>query len=116
MADVPKCTWVGESGAKYIYFIHSLPITFDPGQNGNYIYSKKNDEGKWVPIYFGEGDLSGRVCEDHHQWACIMKKGATHVHEHLNPREEDRTAEEADLLANYTYAYKPNGCNEREGG
>jgi hypothetical protein len=29
---------------------------------------------------------------------------------------EERTAEEADLVARYTNAYKPYGCNEQEGG
>lgn len=69
-----------------------------------------------MPIYIGEGNLADRISNDHHQAACIKKKGATHVHEHLNPKEDDRTAEEADLLANYTNAYEPNGCNDRVGG
>ncbi len=116
MEEHPKCTWYGASGTPYIYYIHSLPVIFEPGQDGNYIYSKKNDQSKWVPIYIGEGDLADRITDEHHQAACIKRKDATHVHEHLNPNEDNRTAEEADLLSNYTNAYKPHGCNEKEGG
>jgi len=58
MANSEKCTWVGDSGTEYTYFIRALPVNFDPNQNGNYIFSKKNERGKWVPIYIGEGDLA----------------------------------------------------------
>ena len=116
MADQPTCTWTGASGTNYTYYIWELPANFDPNQVGNYIYSKKNSEQKWVPIYVGEGDLASRVSDSHHQAACIKSRGATHVHVHLNANENARKAEEADLLARYTNAYKPNGCNEKAGG
>jgi hypothetical protein len=116
MAELPKCTWTGKSGTLYNYFIHPLPVTFNRDQCGNYIFSRKNEQGKWVPIYIGEGNLADRVCDQHHQAASIKRKGATHVHEHLNSRHDDRIGEEADLLARYTNAYTPNGCNERVGG
>jgi hypothetical protein len=116
MADRLKCTWTGGSGKGYEYFIYDLPTTFTANQAGSYIFSRKNDKGRWVPIYIGQGDLADRISDDHHQANCIKKKGATHVHVHLSPKEKDRTAEEEDLLANYTNAYKPDGCNVREGG
>lgn len=116
MAEHDKCTWTGGSGTEYTYFVWSLPVNFNADQAGNYIFSKKNDKGLWVPIYMGQGDLADRVRDIHHQAPCIKGKGATHVHVHLNPRERDRTAEEEDLLARYTNAYAPNGCNVKEGG
>jgi hypothetical protein len=116
MATNEKCIWIGESGTQYTYFIHPLPVNFDPNQDGNYIFSKKNENGKWVPIYIGEGDLAERVNDNHHQAACIKRKGATHVHKHLNPIEANRIAEEEDLLARYANAYAPSGCNQKEGG
>ena len=73
MADSPTCTWVGESGTRYTYYICELPASFKENQNGNYIYSKKNTEGKWVPIYIGQGDLKDRT-ENHHQADCINRK------------------------------------------
>jgi len=66
-------------------------------------------------IYIGQGDLKDRV-ENHHQAACIERKGATHIHVHLNGRHADWVAEEQDLLANYSNAYQPTGCNEKKGG
>lgn len=116
MAEHETCTWRGESGTDYTYYIWTLPADFKANQDGNYILSKRNDKGLWVPIYIGQGDLAERVSNDHHQADCIRKRGATHVHVHLNKQEKDRTAEEADLLARYTNAYKPYGCNEKEGG
>ena len=116
MPDQPQCKWMGKSGTGYMYYIHSLPVSFNANQDGNYIYAKKNSKGSWVPIYIGQGDLGDRISDNHHQAACIKKKGATHVHVHLVSKENDRTAEESDLLANYTNAYKPDGCNEKEGG
>jgi hypothetical protein len=116
MADNPTCVWTGASGASYTYHIHNNPPNFNAWQDGNYIYAKKNRDGRWVPIYIGEGDLSARCCDQHHQAQCIARKGATHVHAHLNSLQKARKAEEADLLAHYTNAYAPSGCNEKIGG
>jgi hypothetical protein len=116
MAERPTCNWIGASGASYKYFIYELPITFNPNQSGNYVFTKLNAENRWYPIYIGQGDLRDRVGNNHHKWACIQSKGATHVHVHLNNSEQDRLVEEQDLLARYTNAYKPYGCNEKEGG
>lgn len=115
MTDTPTCNWTGASGKSYIFYIWSLPASFNPNQNGNYIYSKKNAEGRWVPIYIGQGDLADRTA-NHHKANCIRSKGATHIHVHLNAPEQDRLNEESDLLAKYTNAYIPNGCNEKDGG
>lgn len=110
------CDWLGSSGLAYTYHIFNNPPNFDPNQFGNYIYAKKNDEGKWMPIYIGEGELSARCSANHHKATCIANKGATHVHAHPNGTEAARKAEERDLLARYTNAYAPTGCNEKEGG
>lgn len=115
MAEVPTCDWTGRSGAVYKYWIYALPATFDAGQPGNYIYAKQNREGRWVPVYIGQGELADRAT-GHHQQRCIQQKGATHFHCHKTARESDRLSEEEDLLANYTNAYQPGGCNERRGG
>jgi hypothetical protein len=115
MSEHPICNWIGESGTSYKFYIWDLPVSFNENQNGNYIYSKKNTEGKWVPVYIGQGDLKDRS-EHHHKATCISSKGATHIHVHLNSKEADRLAEERDLLERYTNAYAPAGCNEKEGG
>ena len=115
MAENPTINWVGESGKQYKFYIKRLPVSFNENQDGNYIYARLNEDNRWIPIYIGQGDLKART-ENHHQSGCINLKGATHIHVHLNSLKEDRLVEERDLLAHYTNAYQPNGCNEREGG
>ena len=108
--------WQGASGKSYTYFVYPLDPSFNDG-DGNYIYTKKNTEGNWVPIYIGEGNLAERSqLSQHHQGACIRSKGATHFHCHLNADQQARLAEEDDLLKRFTDAYKPKGCNEKKGG
>lgn len=108
----PRCDWPGASGTAYLYSVWPLPADFGDGQVGNYIFAKLNAEGKWVPIYIGEGDLVEQVSKWHPQAACIEQKGATHVHVHLCSSKRDRAAEEDDLLARFTNAICPHGCNE----
>ena len=115
-ASRPTYNWTGASGQQYHYYISALPAQLDPDQDGNYIYAWKNQEGEWVPIYIGEGNLAERASDSHHQARCIKQKGATHFHCGLNPPLAARQAEEQDLLARYQNAYQPNGCNERPGG
>ena len=110
------CEWIGASGTRYTYYIYELPATLKDAL-GNYIFSKRNSENRWVPIYIGEGDLYDRVSIGGHlQSSCIARKGATHVHAHLADDKEDSQSEEADLLGRYTSAYQPSGCNESPGG
>jgi hypothetical protein len=111
MANQETCAWSGKSGSKYTFYVYPRHPNINEGQDGNYIYAKKNGEGLWVPVYIGQGDLSKRATTDHHRVRCIDSKGATHVHLHLNPKMDDRLAEERDLLANYTNALAPDGCN-----
>jgi hypothetical protein len=108
------CVWAGASGAQYTYYIFAIPPNFDPNQNGNYIYAKKINN-LWHPVYIGQGDLRDRT-ENHHKANCIALKGASHVHAKLTATESARANEESDLLASYTNAYAPNGCNQRQGG
>ena len=108
MAD-ETCIWTGASGTNYTYYIYPRGTAVDPGKDGNYVYTKRNSEGKWVLVYFGEGDLSARAGKNHHRSDCIDSKGATHVHMHLNASEKARLAEEKDLLARYTNALVPHG-------
>ena len=110
----PTCDWKGASGNSYTFYIFSLPCTLDPDQDGNYIYVRRNAENRWVPIYIGEGDLADRSnLNQHHKGECIRSRGATHFHCHKNASQSARSDEEADLLANYTAAYLPYGCNSR---
>ena len=112
----PKCDWTGASGTKYTYYVYELPASLKD-KLGNYIFTKRNNENRWVPIYIGEGNLKDRVTSgDHHQADCIARKSPTHVHAHLTGTKEDSQSEEEDLLGRYRNAYQPYGCNEKPGG
>ena len=99
MADAQTCVWQGVSGVKYTYYVYPRHPSINAGQDGNYIYAKI-ENNSWVPVYFGQGELSVRATGNHHQIECIDSKRATHVHLHVNKAEADRLAEERDLLAN----------------
>jgi hypothetical protein len=109
------CVWTGISGINYTYYVYPLPRAFAPNEDGNYIYTKLA-EGKYHPIYIGEGCLSDRCSDQHHKATHIAARGATHIHAHLNSIEANRKYEESDLLEAYTQAYTPIGCNEKIGG
>ena len=109
------CIWKGARGRTYTFRVYTLPQSFAPGQNGNYIFTKL-DNGVCPALYIGQGDFGDRVGEGHHKWRCILSKGATQVHVHLNEDEAARLEEEADLLAGNPEAYAPFGCNEKPGG
>lgn len=114
--DIPQQNWTGASGENYLFYVYERHPNIDPDQSGNYVYCRKNENNAWVPIYIGQGDLSVRCTASHHQSECIDIKGATHVHLRLEPKEDDRLRVERDLLARFTGAYAPKGCNVRRGG
>lgn len=116
MTEPETVEWTGARGNKYKYWVYELPAILASGHDGNYIYTKVENQS-WQPLYIGQGDLGDRTdIENHHQSACLKRKWATHVHTHENANEAARLAEEHDLLQNYPQAYQPTGCNEKEGG
>ncbi len=82
MTSLELFNWSGVSGKKYSYISKQLPYDCDPGQNGNYIFTKIVNN-VWIPIYIGQGDLKKRINDETH-YNCSIGKGATHVHVHLN--------------------------------
>jgi hypothetical protein len=116
MANSLTCTWTGASGKKYVYDIHPRHPKLTPNEPGNYIYARRDEHRRWVPIYIGEGNLTQRAAIEARHVACIDAKGATHVHLHVNYDRDDRSAEVEDLLDNFPQAYSPDGCNEKTGG
>ncbi len=109
-----KFDWVGVDGQRYTYDVHSLPKDFKPGILGNYIFTKKSNDGNWVPIYIGQGDLGVQIGHYHPQSDCIKDMGATHVHIHPNDNEWVRISEEHDLLESNLKSFEPHGCNFKE--
>jgi len=110
----PGVDWIGISGKKYFYQIEMLPFSCHESFVGNYILAKLMD-GKYYPVYIGEGVLDDRINDDDH-FRCATAKGATLVFLHLNSLEENRKREERDLLAGNPESYAPIGCNQTRHG
>lgn len=93
--------WPGQSGEEYLYHIYEIGRQMEPVP-GNYIFARKTEAGKFVPIYIGEtADISERF-DNHHKMPCIRENGATHICTHKSSaNDKERQAEEADLIAHW---------------
>jgi hypothetical protein len=105
--------WTGNTGLDYYFYVYPRHPEI-PSRTGIYIYTGKNLDGYWAPLYIGYGDLSIRANNDCKLVARIDNKGATHVHLRLNPDAADGLREVADLLERYQNAFEPLGCNLRD--
>jgi len=111
--------WTGGSATSYTYIVHSiadvlssLQRNFRPIQS-NFIFTRMDRDGKWLPIHIGQGNLESILGDRNPRWPCIMAKGATHVHTgSVDALEIEREKEVADLLAVHVQAYCPDGCSE----
>jgi len=108
--------WIGVDGQRYRYSVYDLPTDFNSGKYGNYIFAKKSNDGHWIPIYIGQGDLGVLIGKANAQLKCIKEMGATHIHVHQNNSEWVRTTEEHDLMENHLKVFKPYGCNFKKEG
>ncbi len=106
--------WAGDSDKTYTYYIKTIDFDFEEKQDGNYIFCKLVN-GNWTPLYIGEGDLKDRT-QFRINDGCVIRKGASHIHAHLNSSNRARLDEEDDLLENHPESYAPTGCNIRKGG
>lgn len=108
MSTAPTINWTGLSGKTYTHHIYPIDTTFKEA-SGNYLYAKEVSPGHWTPLYIGQTkNLSDRL-SNHEKEDCARRRGATHIHAHVNQDgEQARLAEEADLIGKW----KP-PCNEQ---
>ena len=102
--------WTGASGRKYEYhawYVRSRPG--DPEEEGNYIFAKI-ENGYWIPLYIGQGLLQRRY-DAALQEGCVVSKGASHYHVHLENNRERRIQEEIDIIDAFPQCKRPTGCN-----
>lgn len=113
MAEHATIEWTGQSGTTYKYFIWAIGSTFNPGQAGNYIFTRRvpNTAGGFThhPVYIGETGVGFQErFSDHENAQCIRENGATHVCLRLNADRVAREAEETDLRLRW-----PTPCNRQ---
>ncbi|MEK6746755.1 MAG: hypothetical protein AABY33_06965 [Pseudomonadota bacterium] len=98
LTETKTIIWTGQSGKEYQYWIYPINTSFN-AKSGNYCFSKETSSGYWTPLYFGESeDLSGRF-DNHHKIDMAIRRGATHIHAHVNNGSKiARINEETDLI------------------
>jgi len=115
MSPKRKENWKGISGAEYTYKVFPKNSTFEPNQDGNYIFAKQTFTG-WEAVYIGQGDLKTRTQDETHL-NCANSKGFTHYHVHLNKSEAERKYEEEDMIKGNPECLSQNGgCNKTTTG
>jgi hypothetical protein len=96
--------WTGASGKTYRYWFLETPrnAAVIKNEGGNYAFVQQMTNGKFAPLYFGEGDsLQGRI-PNHERWPDANRLGVTHVMSHTTPAgEAARLAEERDLIQHW---------------
>ena len=101
MSSRPTCSWPGQSGKKYEYYVSSRQEAenWKSGTKGNYVLAKRASQpDRWTAVYVGQGDLGDRA-RDHADNYCINSNGATHFHWHVRNQSslDNRLAEETDI-------------------
>lgn len=101
--------WHGQSGHSYKYCVKQIDWKPASEQDGNYIFAKQVN-GVWNAVYVGQGDLLNRYNAAMKE-GCVIRKGATHYHVHLNGNERPRKEEEMDIIKGNPECNWPIGCN-----
>lgn len=108
---IPSRKFQGASGTTYNYYVFSLDFSPKDHQFGNYMLARQSQEGHWIPVFIGQGNLKERM-RDKTNMRHAQKKGATHILARVNENEQLRRVEERDMLVAHPEACIPTGCNE----
>ena len=107
--DFETIMWPGVGGRDYEFRVHALPCErYGRGDRGVCIFASEA-RGEWKAILIEHGfiaDLIRKAGTD----ACLGKKRVSHVHVRLVERADARRRIVADLMAEHTEAFAPEGC------
>jgi len=68
---------------------------------GVYIFTGKNAQGLWYPLYIGQAESLAARIPTHERWQEAARLGATHVHAMVVQQEANRDTIERELIAAY---------------
>lgn len=68
---------------------------------GIYIFSKLNENKRWVAMYIGQADSLKERFSNHEKWDEAKRKGMTRIHAMHVAKQADRDAIEEDLIKKY---------------
>ena len=99
--------WPGDSGKEYSYTICPIDTPFQ-ALPGNFIYAKRAEDGRWLPIYIAQARNLHQRLEGNFRVEDAKAHGATHIHAHYDAAgHTTRCSEETDLVVRW----QPE-CNE----
>ena len=84
----------------YEFIVYTMEANWNE-VGGIYIFTGKNPQGLWVPLYIGKADSFQARFASHERWDEAARVGATHVHALVVPLEANRVIIEAELIQNY---------------
>lgn len=98
--------WPGLSGKTYRHWnLSSLAASDIKDEPGNYAFAKRQPDGSYVPLYFGQASSLRDRLPNHEVWPAAVKRGATHVLAHTTQGgEKVRLDEERDLIQRWNPA------------
>ena len=102
------CTWTGLTGNPYPFEVYELPRGWQDQPKlflnalpGIYIFTNLGSDG-YVAIYIGQTSNISERFPHHHKIDEIKNHVPTHIHLHVNHKDEyARLDEERDLIENY---------------
>lgn len=68
---------------------------------GIYIFTGKNAQGQWVPLYIGKADSFQSRFSSHERWDEAARAGATHIHARVVELGASRDSIEQELIRMY---------------
>jgi len=107
--DFETIMWPGVGGRDYEFRVHALPCErYGRGDRGVCLFAREA-RGEWKAILIEHGFIAGLIRKAGTD-ACLGQKRASHVHVRLVERADARRRIVADLLAEHTEAFEPEGC------
>ncbi|MDE2090296.1 MAG: hypothetical protein KGJ08_00145 [Gammaproteobacteria bacterium] len=100
----------GASGADYSYAVFPQHFVPQDQQFYNYMFASLSPEGRWNPVFIGQGDLKQYLNDQAHIRG-VAHSRSTHVLAHISPDAQQRRMEASDMLASHPQALALSGCN-----
>jgi hypothetical protein len=93
----------GASGTDYSYGVFPQNFVPQDKQFYNYIFANLSPEGRWNPVFIGQGDLK-QYLNDQARIRNVAHPRSTHVLVHISPNAQQRRMEASDMLASHPQA------------
>jgi hypothetical protein len=100
----------GASGTDYSYGVFPQDFAPQDKQFYNYMFANLSPEGRWNPLFIGEGNLK-QYLSDQARIRNVAHSYSTHVLAHISPDAQRRRMETSDMLVSYPQALTSSNRN-----